>query len=226
MLEPRFRSERSENARVIKIAIVEDHKETGKALAELIDATSSFNCCGLFRSAEAAIQAVAHCAPDLALVDLGLPGISGIEAIRILKELHPDLFLLVLTVFDEETRIFEALCAGAVGYLLKKTPPTKIIQSIKETLEGGAVMSPSVARKVIHIFQNYQPSSRVNYQLTTQESRVLRLLVEGMSYNEASRELGISRNTLSTHIKRVYDKLQVHSKSQAVAKAIRNRIIH
>lgn len=225
MQEPRFKSECSESARAIRIAIVEDDKETGKALAELINATSSFDCCRLFRTAEAAIQTVAHCAPDLALVDLGLPGISGIEAIRILKELHSNLFLLVLTVFDDETRIFEALCAGAAGYLLKTTAPVKIMESIKETVGGGAVMSPGVAKKVIRHFQSYVPSERVDFHLTAQETRVLRLLVEGCSYKDAATELGISRNTLSTHIKRVYDKMQVHSKSQVVTKAIRNQVI-
>jgi DNA-binding NarL/FixJ family response regulator len=215
---------RSESARIIKVAVIEDDRVTGNALAELIDATPSFNCCGLFRSAEAAIQAVDRCAPEVALVDLGLPGISGIDAIQALKQLRPSLSLLVLTVFDDETRIFEALSSGAVGYLLKKTPPAKIMQGIAETASGGAVMSPAVAKKVIRLFQNYMPTKPVTFGLTAQESRVLKLLVEGHSYATAARELGISLNTLATHIKRVYDKLHVHSKSEAVAKAIRSQI--
>lgn len=211
--------------RVIKVAVVEDQREMREALAELISTTPGFQCCGVFRTAESAIEGFAQCVSELALVDLGLPGLSGIEAIRILKELHPRLFLLVLTVFDDETRIFEALCAGAAGYLLKSTPPVRILQSIRETADGGAVMSPHVARKVVRLFQTYAPSRQVDFQLTVQESRVLALLVEGNSYREAAEELRISPNTLSTHVKRIYDKLQVHSKSQAVAKAIRGRMV-
>jgi len=210
---------------VVSVAIIEDQRDVREALVELVDSTPGLRCCGAYRSGEAAIHGFTRSNPDLALVDLGLPGISGIEAIQHLKEIYPEVHLLVLTIFDDDARIFQALCGGAVGYLLKKTPPAKIMQGIAETVRGGAVMSPAVAKKVIRLFQRYMPTKRLDYHLTAQESRVLRLLVDGHSYCTASSQLSISRNTIATHIKRIYDKLHVHSKSEAVAKAIRGQIV-
>ena len=217
-------SEPLDKTAIINVAVIEDQREIGEALAELIDSSPGLQCSGFFRTAEAAIEGFAKRVPDVALVDLGLPLLSGVDAIRLLKELYPSLASLVLTVFDDETHIFDALCAGAVGYLVKKTPPGRIVQSIKETVAGGAVMSPAVAKKVIRLFQTVAPPKNVSYNLTPQESRILGLLVEGHTYNSIAAELEISRNTVSTHLKRVYDKLQVHSKSEAVSKAMRSRL--
>jgi DNA-binding NarL/FixJ family response regulator len=128
----------------------------------------------------------------------------------------------MLTVYDDDERIFDALCAGASGYLLKKTPPARLLDSLREAVEGGAPMSPEVARRVITLFQRVRPPDRADYDLTPHETRILKMLVDGHNYRSAARELDVSVNTVAFHVKRIYEKLQVHSKSEAVAKAIRN----
>src|ERR1051326_6228229 len=150
---------------------------------------------------------------------------SGVEGVRILRERHPSLVLLMNTVYDDDERIFDALCAGACGYLLKKTPPARLIESLKEAMNGGGPMSPEVARRVIGLFRDIRPPERADYKLTPHETRLLRLLVEGHNYKTAARELNVSVNTISFHMKRIYEKLQVHSKSEAVAKALQHRIV-
>jgi DNA-binding NarL/FixJ family response regulator len=159
------------------------------------------------------------------LLDIGLPGMSGIAGIGKLKEANPNLTVLILTVYDDDNRIFEALCAGACGYLLKKTPPARLLEGIKEVVNGGAPMSPEVARRVVALFREFQPPRESTYRLTPHETRLLKLLVEGHNYKSAAVELNVSVNTIRFHMRSVYDKLQVHSKSEAVAKALRNRII-
>jgi DNA-binding NarL/FixJ family response regulator len=133
--------------------------------------------------------------------------------------------LLAFTVYDDDENIFDALCAGASGYLLKNTPPTRLLEGLREVVTGGAPMSPEVARKVIRLFREVRPPERANYQLTAQETEVLRLLVEGHHYKTAAAELGISINTVSFHLRNVYAKLQVHSKSEAVTKALRDKLV-
>ncbi len=209
----------------IKVAIIEDRREIREGLATLIGFTDGFECIGRYGSMEEALASVRHRVPDVILSDIGLPGIDGIEGVRILKSQYPDITILMLSVYEDNDRIFEALCAGAVGYLLKKTPPAKILDSIREALAGGSPMSPEVARKVITIFRDYRPPEKVDYNLTPHETRLLKLLVEGHSYKTAALELGVTVNTVSFHLKSIYEKLQVHSKSEAVAKALRNRLI-
>jgi DNA-binding NarL/FixJ family response regulator len=150
---------------------------------------------------------------------------NGIEGIRRLKERHPDMPLLMLTVYDDDEYIFDALCAGACGYLLKKTPPSRLIECLREAIEGGAPMSPEVARKVIKLFRDVRPPERADYQLTPHEVRLLKLLVEGHNYKTAAAEVGVSVTTVAYHMRNIYDKLQVHSKSEAVAKALRHRLV-
>ena len=157
-------------------------------------------------------------------MDIGLPGASGVEGIRLLKAEHPDWQFLVLSVYDDDHRVFDAICAGACGYLLKKTPPARLLESIRELAEGGAPMSPEIARRVVDLFRDVRPAAPVAHGLTPHESRLLRMLVEGHNYKTAAAELGVSVNTVSFHMRKVYDKLQVHSKSQAVAKALRDRL--
>jgi len=208
-----------------KVAIIEDRREIREGLTMMINFTDGFNCTGSYRSMEEALARMPHDLPDIVLSDIGLPGMDGIEGIKILKEKFPDLTILMLTVYDDNDRIFDALCAGACGYLLKKTPPARIVESLNEALAGGAPMSPEVARKVITIFKEYRPPARVDYNLTPHETRLLGLLVEGHSYKTAAAELRVSVNTISFHLKSIYEKLQVHSKSEAVAKALQNRLI-
>jgi DNA-binding NarL/FixJ family response regulator len=159
------------------------------------------------------------------LTDIGLPGMSGTEGIRILKERHPELPIVALTIYDDEDEIFDALCAGASGYLLKNTPPARLLECLREVVSGGAPMSPEVARRVIKLFREVRPPERASHNLTPQETELLKLLVEGHNYKTAAAELSISVNTVSFHLKNIYEKLQVHSKSEAVAKALRERLV-
>src|SRR6266568_813878 len=208
----------------IKVAIIEDLRDIREGLAMIIKFTGGFRCTGSFRSMEEALEKIPNEPPDIALVDIGLPGMSGIEGIRLLKQRFPNMLLLMLTVYDDDEMIFDALCAGACGYLLKKTPAARLIESLREAMDGGAPMSPEIARRVIHLFTQIRPPERADYHLTPHEARLLKLLVEGYSYKSAATEVGVSVTTVAFHIRNIYDKLQVHSKSEAVAKAIRNRL--
>lgn len=209
----------------IKVAIVEDHLQFREALEFLLNHTPGYQCVGSFRSMEEALEKIKFNLPDVALVDIGLPGMSGVEGVRILKERHPSVVFLMNTVYDDDERIFQALCAGASGYLLKKTPPARLIESLNEAIAGGAPMSPEVARRVLDLFRQISPPEHENYRLTPHELRLLKLLTEGHSYKTAATELGVSVKTISFHLQKIYEKLQVHSKSEAVAKALRNRLV-
>jgi DNA-binding NarL/FixJ family response regulator len=209
----------------IRVSIIEDRREIRDALTMLIGGTDGFRCAGAYRSMEEALERIKGTPPDIVLCDIGLPGMSGIEGIRILKESYADLTILMLSIYDDDERIFDALCAGACGYLLKRTTPARLIESLKEAVEGGAPMSPGVARRVVTLFRDIRPPEKADYQLTPHETRLLKLLVEGHNYKTAAAELGVSFHTIHFHMRNIYDKLQVHSKSEAVAKALRNRIV-
>jgi DNA-binding NarL/FixJ family response regulator len=209
----------------IKVAIIEDLREVREGLAALINGTAGFRCAGSFRTMEDALRHVSHELPDVILTDIGLPGMSGIEGICILKQRHPDLPIVALTVYDDEEEIFDALCAGASGYLLKDTQPARLLECLREVISGGAPMSPEVARRVITLFREFRPPDRASHNLTPAETELLKLLVEGHNYKTAAAELGISINTVSFHLRNIYEKLQVHSKTEAVAKALRERIV-
>ncbi len=212
-------------ADTIKVAIIEDQKVLREGLAFLVDSTGGFRCTGSFGSVEQALCRIADDLPQVVLIDIGLPGVSGIEGIRILKDRWPDLLMITLTVYEDDQKIFDALCAGASGYLLKRTPPAKLVESLKEVVSGGAPMSPEVANRVISLFKNIRPPERADHHLTPHELRLLKMLVEGHSYKTAAAELGSSINTIGTHMQSIYRKLQVHSKSEAVVKAIRNGLV-
>jgi DNA-binding NarL/FixJ family response regulator len=210
---------------VIKAAIVEDQRDIREGLTMLINGTAGYACAGSYRSMEEALDRIKSDVPDVVLCDIGLPGMNGIEGIRILKERYPGLSLLMLTVYDDDDRIFDALCAGACGYLLKRTSPTRLLESLKEAVAGGAPMSPEVASRVLTLFREIRPPERVDYELTPHESRLLKLLVEGHNYTTAAEALNVSYNTVKFHMRHIYEKLQVHSKSEAVGKAMRERLI-
>lgn len=210
---------------VIKVALIEDRREIRDALAAIIEGTEGFRCTGAFRTMEQALAEIGRDLPDVVLSDIGLPGMSGIEGVAILKERYPAMLLLILSVYEDDERIFDALCAGACGYLLKRTSPARLMESLKEAVQGGSPMSPEVARRVVALFRDFRPPEKADYQLTPHETRLLKFLVEGHTYKSAASELGVSVNTISFHMKNVYDKLQVHSKSEAVAKALLNRLI-
>lgn len=209
----------------LRIAIIEDQRDIRQGLASLIDSSEGYRCTGCYSSMEDALARLGGELPDVALIDIGLPGMSGIEGSRLLKERYPTVLLLILTVYDDDDRIFEALCAGACGYLLKKTPSARLLESLREAMNGGAPMSPEVARRVVNLFQRFRPPQHVDYHLTPHEVRLLKMLVEGHNYTSAASELGVSFSTIAFHMQNVYQKLQVHSKSEAVARALLERLV-
>ncbi len=210
---------------IITVVLIEDLRELREGLAMLIGGTSGFECVGSFRSVEEAIAKIGLHPPAIVLTDIGLPGKDGIEGIRILRGKYPEISFLALTVYDDDERIFDALCAGACGYLLKNTQPARLLEALREVAAGGAPMSPEVARRVFKLFQTFAPPKQSNSNLTPQEKELLKLLVDGHSYKTAAYHLNISYHTVSFHLRNVYEKLQVHSKSEAVAKALRERIL-
>jgi DNA-binding NarL/FixJ family response regulator len=215
-----------DEAGTIAVVIIEDQREVREGVAILINGTKGYKCVGQYRSMEEALSNIGRQGrTDAILVDIGLPGMSGIEGIKVLKQRFPEVTLLAFTVYDDDENIFDALCAGASGYLLKNTPPSRLLDGLREVIGGGAPMSPEVARRVIELFREGRPPRRGGEQLTPQETEILKLLVEGHSYKTAAAELGISTNTVSFHLKNIYTKLQVHSKSEAVSKALRNKIV-
>jgi DNA-binding NarL/FixJ family response regulator len=207
------------------VVVIEDMREVREGLAALINGTRGFTCTGSYYSMETALAALVETDFDVILSDIGLPGMSGIEGIEILRERYSDIPILALTIYDSDEHVFDALCAGASGYLLKNTAPTRLLESIQEAALGGAPMSPEVARRVIRLFREFRPPETASYRLTPQETELLKLLVEGHYKKTAAHQMGISTNTVSFHLKNIYGKLQVHSKTEAVAKALRERLV-
>jgi DNA-binding NarL/FixJ family response regulator len=210
---------------MLGIVIIEDVRDVREGLSILINGTPGFRCTAAYRTME---EALANIRPDhtgVILTDIGLPGMSGIDGIHALRDRMPDVPILALTVYDSDDQVFRALCAGASGYLLKNTPPARLLESLKEVAAGGAPMSPEVARRVLRLFRDFRPPVQASYHLTPQEHELLKLLVDGHHKKTAAAALGISVNTVSFHLKHIYEKLQVHSKTEAVAKALRERLI-
>jgi DNA-binding NarL/FixJ family response regulator len=210
---------------LIRVVLVEDLREVREGLTALINGTRGFKCIGSYYSMEAALAGIGMKGPDVILTDIGLPGMSGIKGIEILRGRFPEVPILALTVYDNDRHVFDALCAGASGYLLKNTAPARLLESIQEVALGGAPMSPEVARRVVSLFREFRPPESASYRLTPQETELLKLLIEGHYKKTAAREMGISTNTVSFHLKNIYSKLQVHSKTEAVAKALREHLI-
>jgi DNA-binding NarL/FixJ family response regulator len=209
---------------ITQVAIVEDDRRIREGLQALINGTDGYRCTAAFRSMEDALARPWPEAPDVVLVDIGLPGMSGLEGLGVLRERYPEAALVMLTVYEDDERIFDALCAGACGYLLKRVPPARLLESLREAKQGGAPMSPEVARRVVSIFRSVRPPSQAEHDLTPHETRLLKLLVEGHNYKSAAAELGVTFHTVAFHIRNIYEKLHVHSKSEAVAKALRHRL--
>jgi DNA-binding NarL/FixJ family response regulator len=209
----------------LRIVLIEDLREVRESLAMLIDGTHGFRCAGNYRTMEEALERIGGTRPDVILTDIGLPGMDGVEGTRLLRERFPRVPILALTVYDDDENVFNAVCAGASGYLLKNTPPARLLESLREVVGGGAPMSPEIARRVIRLFREFRPPQRATCHLTPQETELLKLMAEGHLYKTAAHALGISTNTVSFHLKNIYGKLQVHSKTEAVAKALRERLI-
>lgn len=211
--------------RAIAVIIVEDQHDVRDGLALLVNGAEGFHCADVYGTMEDALAAIGGKPPDVVLTDLGLPGMSGVEGIGLLHARFPELPILALTIYDNDAMVFDALCAGASGYLLKNTPPARLIESLKDVVAGGAPMSPEIARSVVRLFRRFRPARDAAYRLSPQETELLRLLIDGHHKKTAALEMGISLHTVSFHLKNIYGKLQVHSKTEAVAKALRERIL-
>jgi DNA-binding NarL/FixJ family response regulator len=209
----------------VRVVLIEDLREVREGLSILINGTPGFRCAASFRTMEDALAGMSSSQPDVILTDIGLPGMSGVEGTRLLRERFPLIPILALTVYDDDANVFNAICAGASGYLLKNTPPGRLLDSLQEVADGGAPMSPEVARRVLALFRQFRPSERAPSVLTPQEMTLLKLMVEGHHYKTAASEMGISINTVSFHLRHIYEKLQVHSKTEAVAKALREHLV-
>lgn len=213
-------------SRDVRVAIVEDQRGLRDGLVALIGGTEGFTLVGAYGSMEDALPRLEADPPDVLLADIGLPGISGTEGVRRLKARLPALQILMLTVYADNDHVFEAVCAGACGYLLKDTPPTKLLEALREVCAGGAPMSPEIARKVVEMFQRVAPPPvTAPHRLSPREVEVLKLLAEGHVYKTAAAELNLSLDTVRFHIRNIYEKLHVHSKSEAVLSALRSGIL-
>ncbi|HSM51090.1 MAG TPA: response regulator transcription factor [Thermoanaerobaculia bacterium] len=209
----------------IRVVLVEDDRRTREALQLLIDGTPGFRCVAAFGSVEEVRRGYTREGADVVLLDINLPGIPGSEGVPLVQEAFPEAVVLMLTVFEDEGRIFRSLCNGARGYLLKRMPPGRLLDSIREAASGGAPMSPEIAAKVITLFSRIAPPVEPECHLSPQEVRLLQLLARGLGYQPAGEELGVSINTVRNHVRAIYEKLHVHSKSEAVAKALRSGLI-
>ncbi len=209
----------------LRVVIIEDLREIREGLTALINGTMGFECVSSYGMMETALARIENDKPNVILTDLGLPGMSGTEGIVRIREIFPEIPIIALTIYDNDTEIFNALCNGANGYLLKNTPPARLLEALKEAVDGGSPMSPSIAARVVNLFRTIRPPEHADYHLTPQETELLKLLVEGHHKKTAAREMKISINTISFHLKNIYEKLQVHSKTEAVAKALRERLI-
>jgi len=210
----------------IRVALFDDNENLRLSLYQLINSREEYQCVGAFQDCSNLIQNIKDTYPDIILMDIQMPGISGIEAVRILHEKYPDMKILMQTVFEDHDKIFQSILAGASGYILKNTSNARILESIKEIYDGGAPMSPSIATKVLKmIIPDQSTSHHQGFNLSEREKEILSCLVEGMSYKLIGETCFISIDTVRGHIRRIYEKLHVHSKGEAVAKAIKKNIV-
>ena len=210
---------------MIKVLIYEDNPQLREGLAMLINGSEGFEVLASFKNCNHAAEEVEAFRPDVILMDIDMPGINGIEGLKIVRQTNVEVKVLMLTVFDDNRNVFEALRNGANGYLLKKAPPSRLLEYIQEAHTGGAPMTSSIASQVLKMFSEVQSPANENYNLSEREKQVLQLLVNGYSYKMIASEMFISIDTVRSHIKKIYEKLHVNSKSEAVAKAFKNKIV-
>ncbi|MCB0835270.1 MAG: response regulator transcription factor [Bacteroidetes bacterium] len=205
---------------LIHTALVEDDHEIRQLLKLIIDGSPGFTCNLAFEDAESAIEGIPRYRPDIVLMDIDLPGMSGISCVRELKNTMPDLDIIMLTIKEDDESVFESLCAGASGYLVKETPPVELLAAIQEAHQGGAPMSAHIARKIVSSFHAVRKSP-----LSSRETEVLRMLCKGDNYKSIAEAIFVSTNTVKAHIKNIYKKLHVHTRAEAVSKALKDRLI-
>lgn len=209
----------------IRVAVVEDKRRTREGLGAILGAAADLVCVGLYPSVETALPGLDRQPCDVLLLDIHLPGVSGVDAVLTIRERFPETRTLMLTVYEEEDKVFESICNGACGYLLKKTPAAELVEAVRQARRGGSPLSAEVARKIVTLVQKSHRVDRRESEFSSQEVHLLRLLADGHSYQSASERLGMSINTLRDRIRSVYEKLQVHSKSEAVSRALRRGLI-
>ena len=203
----------------------EDNIELRKTLVNLLKNNESYIVLGDYDDVSNVVKIVNEKLPDIVILDINMPGMSGIEAISLIKEAKPDVSIIMYTQFEEEEKLFRSLCAGADGYILKKTSPFKLVESIDEVSDGGTPLTPSIAKKILYSFRDRQKTTTFQYNLTNKESEILELLVKGFSVKLIAAELNISYNTARTHLKNVYNKLHVNCGKEAIAKVLTDKII-
>ena len=210
----------------IKVCIFEDNKHLRESLELLINGSEGYTCVGAYPDCKNLINYLKANECNIALMDIEMPGISGIEATKIIKDQLPEIQVLIQTIFSDDDNIFQAICAGASGYILKSSTPTEYIEALRDVDSGGSPMTPGIARKVFQLFKdNVQIPSKQTYKLTEKEKKVLLELINGKSYKMIAAIFEISFDTIKTHIKNIYAKLQVHSGPEAVAKALKEKIV-
>lgn len=210
----------------IKVVIFEDNTNLRRGLTTLINGSTGFECAGAFGNCDNLIKNIADTSPDVVLMDIEMPGMNGIDAVKLLKIQFPQVKVLMETIFEDDEKVFYSICNGAEGYILKNTPPTLILEAIQEIYDGGAPMTPSIASKVLAMFKSGTAFEKdESYNLTERELEILKYLTVGMSYRLIAENCFVSIDTVSTHVKNIYKKLQVHSKTEAVAKAIKRNIV-
>ncbi|MFI5219392.1 MAG: response regulator [Bacteroidia bacterium] len=210
----------------IKVVVFDDNKTRRTGLQLLINATEGMKCVGAFEDCSNVLTNIIVTHPDVVLMDIDMPNVNGIEGVKLIRKNYSDIKILMQTVFEEDEKIFASICAGADGYILKKASPAKLIESISDVMQGGAPMTPTVARQVLKLFgqQNKKPGN-ASFNLTERELEILSFLVKGLSYKMIAEQCSISYATVNTHIKHIYEKLQVHSVVEAVTKAIDQKIV-
>ena len=206
----------------INVSIVEDNDQLRATLARVIGRAEGFRCASQHPTAEEALKDLPPAAPDVVLMDINLPGLNGVECVRRLKQVAPQLQVIMLTVYEDTENIFNALAAGAAGYLLKRTPRDELLAAIREVHRGGSPMTTHIARKVVQSFQKTGASPQPTENLSAREQEVLDCLSQGFLYKEIAEKLGISYETVHTYIRRIYEKLQVRTRTEAVAKFLRH----
>ncbi|HET7220929.1 MAG TPA: response regulator transcription factor [Vicinamibacterales bacterium] len=205
-------------AEPIRVSVVEDDARVRGSFSRLVDQSPGFSCVSQHRSAEDALDELPAVRPDVVLMDINLPGMSGVDCVRRLKSLLPEAQVVMLTVYEDTDLIFGALAAGATGYLLKRTPPDELLRGIRDVHRGGSPMTSHIARKVVQSFRQTLPENADEGALSPREHEVLDYLARGYLYKEIAAELAISYDTVHTYVRRIYEKLQVHSRTEAVAK--------
>jgi DNA-binding NarL/FixJ family response regulator len=210
---------------MIKVMLYEDNPQLREGLTMLIDGSEGFCVLASYKNCDNVTDEVDAWKPDVILMDIDMPGTNGIEGLKKIRAVNSDVKILMLTVFDDNKNVFEAIRNGANGYVLKKTPPAKLLEYIEEAASGGAPMTASIATQVLKMFSQVNTSQNEDYNLSDREKQVLQLLVDGYSYKMIASEMFISIDTVRSHIKKIYEKLHVNSKSEAVAKAFKDKLL-